>query len=1093
MTRHPRTSLISFLSGCAIVFFAQTVCGQENDRKAQQLADIATNAQNANDPEVAAAKWDELINDYPNYSQMGKVQFNCGKCYMQLGEIEKALTRFEAATKKLSDEAVVAKPEAFLYLGFCQSEIGQQKLATDPEEGKKLITTSTQTFARQLDDFPDFQHNDQVCYFQGAAFEQLGRLKDAAGSYEKLMELEGESQFRFDGLFALANVYEQLGVYDKALKRYREYMETGSEEAAYQEVRFRTAETLMQMANAARETGNDEEYQKTLREARDLYASVSAVNGFELIEDAKFQQAICSHKLGELRAAADQFSEVAAMKGAYAERAGTLAGRDYFDSGVMDKAEQQLSAIAEAKGKYGPEAAHFLAQTYLQTDRPQIAFKLAGDWLQASQSDQPYIAELMHDKADAAYLLDDQRANSPSLYLAVADQFPDHRLADMATYNAAFAFLEIGDLDKAIETADRFVPLFGESEYMPDLLEVAADAELLKGNHAKSDEIFTQITKTYQDNPKNDLWTVRAGLAKYMNGNYDDAIEWLSPAVEKIEDKTLKAEALHWIGSSHLAKEQFADAETTLKESNRLDPKWRLAAETMFALSQAQMKLDKSEAAQQTITAMRVAFPEASQIVDADYRIAETAYESGNFQKAINIYKAILVKEPDSEFAPYCLAGLGWSHLQLKSFDESEKAFTGLLDKFSDTDLAAQALLGRGMSRRQNKNVEGAAEDLLAFVSANPKDPQIVEAKYELGLAQINLSQKEKATNTFEELLKSSGDHRFADRFSYELAWLYVDAERKTDAIEQFAKIVEDFPDSDLAPEANFQVGENLYQAKKFDEAIASFLRCRNSGGTDSLREKAAYRLGWCYYRTENFEKAAQIFDQQANDFKEGQFIAEALVMKGESLYNLERLEEAYEAYSVAKPVMETSAKVAKQNQYLTFLHGAIAANHTNRFREAVEFADSLMDSDAGQDYKLEGWYEKGVAHRGLKEKDAAVEAFENASESDGKIGAKAKCMLGDMLFIDKNFDDAILKYKEVIYAFGGNSKDPEVDPWQAYAIYHAARCSFVRISTAAEADKPKLINDAEKLYENLLENYSDDKLADDARKDLKVLKQLQQ
>lgn len=1102
MARIQRTSLALILLvswGAFIGPIQSTLAQQQDPPQALQLNEVAANAQNDGDFETALDKWNQLISDYPKFSQIGKAEFNCGKCYLELQDYPNAIKHFQSATQQLPKKAVMMLPESFLYLGYSQYEYGMQLLDEDPQgnqdQANQYLTTAAQNFSDQLSTYQDFEHNDQVCYFQGMTYEALERLEDAAVSYERMFEIKQDTTFKLDGLFFLGNVYERLGQYDKAMKNYRDFLEVGADNRSFHEVQFRTASTLTQMATAAKEIDNQAEYQAHLNEAEKLFASVAAIDGFDLQNDAQYQRAVCFHRLGQLERAAENYEVLAIGNSPLADRAAVWAGRNYLSTGNTEKAESLLKRIADAKGKLGTEAAHFLAVLKLQTQQPAQAFQLADQWLSSTDRNAPFIAELMQDKADAAFLVSSLREESPNFYLDLYRAFPDHRLTTSALYNAAFAYLETGNLEKAKKTCEEFESKFKNDSYLPDLLEVHADVHLLQKELPQSQALFEQLVRDYANHEKSNTWKIRVGIVRNMQGMHEETIRWLTPLVPQLPTKTQKAEALHWIGSSQLAQENYSQAEESLIQSMREDPKWRLAAQTMFALSNAQQKLNKSADAQQTLTAMKAAFPNAKQGIEADYRAAESAYKSGDYDTALTLYKSIIDHFPNSEYVPYSRYGIAWAQLQSKNYAAAETAFTSFLELHDDTEMAGQALLGRGMSRRQNDNPQGAISDLQAFVKLDGENLQKVEGRYELGLAQTQVKQTQEAIATFRDLIADAPQHKFADRFHYELAWLYIANEEHDKGHDQFVALSEGFPDSDLAPEAHFKVGEKAYKADQFNDAIDAFLQCRNSGGEDSLREKAAYRLGWCYYKQKEYDKAHEMFSQQVEQFENGRYNADAWVMIAESLYNQNMMKEAFEAYRVAKPAIDAGGKVAKKNNWLTMLHGSVSANKIARHQEALAFADQLIESDAADNLKLEGWFEKGMALKGLRQNPSALEAFAKAAESLGEVGAKSRCMIGDLHFVDQQFDKAVDAYKDVFYGYGGNSKDELIDPWQGYAIYHAARCSFVRIQQAKnDSDQPlvdKLVRDATKLYENLLTNYPNDEFAANAQKELETLKQI--
>ena len=116
---------------------------------------------------------------------------------------------------------------------------------------------------------------------------------------------------------------------------------------------------------------------------------------------------------------------------------------------------------------------------------------------------------------------------------------------------------------------------------------------------------------------------------------------------------------------------------------------------------------------------------------------------------------------------------------------------------------------------------------------------------------------------------------------------------------------------------------------------------------------------------------------------------------------------------------------------------------------------------------------ELGMAYSGMRNPKKALDYFNLAAKNEGKTGARAMCMIGDSLFGNKQFTDAIKEFKKVYYGFNGLEAEPDVRPWQAYAIYEAARCSFVQIKNAPQAQKPALTAAAIKQFEYLLKNSS--------------------
>ena len=139
---------------------------------------------------------------------------------------------------------------------------------------------------------------------------------------------------------------------------------------------------------------------------------------------------------------------------------------------------------------------------------------------------------------------------------------------------------------------------------------------------------------------------------------------------------------------------------------------------------------------------------------------------------------------------------------------------------------------------------------------------------------------------------------------------------------------------------------------------------------------------------------------------------------------------------------------------------------------------------------KQDAWLEIGRARSGLGETELARQAWQRAANHPGKTGAHARCLLGDAFFQAKDFNEAINQYKLAFYGYGGTAAPADVRPWQAYAVYEAARCQLVQADAAdTPALKRQQRQEAARLFEYLLKHYPQDRLADEAKRQLERLK----
>ena len=1085
--------------GC-LAFSGNALAQTDSDRAVDNLAQTAANAQQAKDFETALDAWGELLAKHPQSKHRSNAFLYSGICNAQLQRHADAIKQLEQALETLDPTAVESLAKAHLFLGHSQLEFGKvQSRAGKKEESQQLFTTATQTFERQLKRFPKFSDNDQAAFFQGAAYEQLGRLDKAAESYTKMLAYP-QPAFRFGGLFALANVNEQLGKYDEALTLYRQYLKEGADQPDVNEVRYRTGETLWQLAAAARTRGDQKEFETFTGEAMGILSLATDEPAFGLRDEALFRQGLIASQLGDHEKSAKLFAQVTSIKGSpRASQAALFAGREWLQAGNHQEAESSLKQAIDRNDKFTAEAVHWFAQSLLQTGKATEASTLVEKFL-PSAAGNPFEMDLMMDRAESAWRQTgnpELRAQVPALFLAVADRDPKHVLAPAALYNATFAHLESSEHALAIEMATRFAKEHPTSDFLPDVLEVQADALIGLSRADEAVPILKRLTKDFSKHPKHAAWQVREGLAFYLAGQYDEATKSLQPIASTIVDQKLAAEAFHWLGASLLKQKQTDAAIEALGKSREASPDWRRAADTLSLLSQAQSTMGRSSDAEKTLAELKAKFPDNGAAADAELRLAKQAFQTGEFDRALAIYDRLL-DSPSGEIAPHALYDSAWCLAKL-SKDATDKKLQLAVDRFGkliadypEHALCSLSLLGRAAAWRQIGNSPNAVADLDQFLKNYSQHDRVVDARYERGLALADSKKWLAAIAEWESLLTNDAAAALADRLHYELAWAYRALDDAAKSTVHFQAIAEKHATSPIAGDAFFQLGELAYANKDYDSAAGLYQRCLATKTTDSLREKAAYKLGFAYFRNKKFDDSLAAFQEQTKMFPGGPLSADGLFMVGESLFENKKFGPALEAYRVAKPAIDATDAVKPENKWLALLHGSQSALSEKKFADALDLARQLAeDEQADQGLRLDAWLEVGNAHQQLKKLDLAIAAWTKATDSPDKTGARAYCMLGDALFAQQKFDEAIKLFKRVIFGFGGEQVDTEIDPWQAYAAYEIARCHFVQVNEADDKLKPKLIEESINAFEYLIEKYPNDPVSKQAKDELKKLKSL--
>jgi len=1048
--------------------FAQETKKPESDPKALAIYQDAANFQNNKAFDLAIIEWEKFVKDFPKDPLADKAQEYLGVCQMQQGDFEKAAAAFNALIKNHPKSDLLE--EAYHNLGWSYysqakaGKAGMQQVAAD-------------TFKIVVDTWPKGKKAPEAAFYQGEALYAVGKKDEAVKAYQKLIDGYPESPLRCDGLYALGVTQEELSKYPEAGKVYDLFLKEGDKSPLVTEVRMRKAETVLQA--------------KGFEEAAKTFGEVAAVKDFAAADHALMRQGYCLAQLNKFAEAGDAYAKVSQVnpQSPRLADAAISAGRSYYLANKPDEAFKWLDEVYKKGEANAAEAAHWMCRILLKNKKPAEAVTIATAAVAKAAKDSPYLVNLQFDQADAMFDQGDKKAEALALYAKIATDNPKHELASQALYNAAFAALELKKYDEATKLAAQFIPAYPQDKLLPDVKYVLAECQLQQQKYPEAEATFRDLATNHMQHADIDIWRVRLALTLYLQKKYDQVITNTAALIPHIKAPDSLAEVQFLQGAAQFYSDKFDEAAKSFQASLAANPKWRQADETLLLLSRVERKQDKLAEAKKTVSKIISDFPESTLMDQAYYRLGEYQFAGDEYEPCLASYDVILTKYPSSQFVPYALYGKGWALLKLKKFPEASASFTELLTKHSGHTLESDAHFGRAMSRRQTGEFAGAIEDADAFLKSNPGTDRKAEMLYERGLAEVGMKKFDTAATTFTSLLTDAPKFPGTDKVLYELGWALKSQDKNDEAVTHFAKLSTDFPNSPLAAEALFHVGEGRYEKKEFDAAAKAYAESKAKAGDAELAEKSTYKLGWAYFQLKQFDKSAAEFSEQLSKYAKGGLAADAVFMKAESLFRAEKYKEAW-------PVFQEAAKAMNQQptiETLVLLHGGQTASQLKQWPDSIAMLSQIPTKFPQSPLLAETQYELGYAYQNSAKIDEALKNYEAAATtSRDHIGARARFMMGEIQFEKKSFGDAIKEFQRVMYGFGGDMASDTTKDWQAKAGYEAGRCAQVQIMTAPnDQAKKKLIEDAKKFYNFVVEKHAKHELAKQAQKELDSLAKL--
>ncbi len=246
-------------------------------------------------------------------------------------------------------------------------------------------------------------------------------------------------------------------------------------------------------------------------------------------------------------------------------------------------------------------------------------------------------------------------------------------------------------------------------------------------------------------------------------------------------------------------------------------------------------------------------------------------------------------------------------------------------------------------------------------------------------------------------------------------------AERWGAAARILGDLIVKHPAADHLAEYHFWRAEAFYRLGRLEMARRHYQRAETAGA-DPV--KCAYALGWCAYREQRWEEALTQFEQARAGCRSCGFATDLALRRGNSLFNMGRLEAAAQAFAEALELAEARRETLLVAE-ASFRH-AWALLRSDSFDEAARaFADIRLREGRTRD-AAEALYWEGQAYFRQADYRAAQERLLALLEHPGttdSLRARALLAVGDAYFNQEQPGEALEWYRRILEAPGADRR----------------------------------------------------------------------
>jgi cellulose synthase operon protein C len=1067
---------------CLAVLPFGTAISQEKEttnKKALAYFANAADYQNGGAFELAAEEWEKLVKEFPGEAQTSTAWHHLGICNLQRKQPNYARA-IEAFRESLKDTKLELREESLINFAWALFSQARKRPAGSAEQLRELEEARTR-LNEFLKAYADSAYLDQAIFYLGDIEHLLGNRKKAIGQFKRFLDNDklNKSSLRPDALYALGVAHQDENEPAEANRRYQEFLSKYPKHKLSDEVRIRAAELLL---------ASDK-----LSEAENVLKQITIAPTAPMADLALLRLGYVYSKQGKSQEAAAQYDKLLNQfrDSTHARPAALALGQLKLKESNFEQALAALRIASQGKDAVAADAAHWIGVALMRQSKTAEAIQhLVEATKQFGDS-----TVLRLDYADALYAQTDRRAEARKAYEALANEKPDSQQAPRAAYNASFAALEAGDLMVAQQWAEKFLGQYPKDALRSDVAYIAAESLLRQGMHDPAAQAYAKLIEADGKNESVGQWKLRQGMAYYLGGKYDKAVKSMQSIADSLKEKDQQAEAKFISGSSLLYLDKPELAIKALEESHRISEGWSSADETLLVLGEAYQRVKNVPLAKQAYQRLLQKFPQSRLRSQVEYKLAQLAAAEGEFADAVKQYRAIVASPVAANYHNFAQYGIVWCLMQQDDHKAAYAELQPLLAKNLQDSIGGEVVLAEGICLRKIGQPDKAVAALGRFLERKPKGISLANGLYELGLAHTELKQLEQANSVFERILREVPDYQGSDRVLYEVAWNLIDLEKGDAATAKFSELATKFPQSAYAAESNYMIAQQLYDAKQYQAAIQTYERILNQTQDPELLEKAIYKLGWTYFQLQQYDKAATQFGTQTNRFGKGRLAVDGLFMQAECSFKKDQWEAALVGFEKARTALEANSKdsaASPQVRTLIYLHAGQCLRELRRWNESEQWLVQVIQRYSDSPYLPTALYELGFCKQNQgKTGDAITHYSEVASNYRNEVAARARFMLGEVYFSQKDFAKAIPEFQRVMYGFGGDKAPEDIKNWQAKSAFEAARCSEVLVNNLSGADKKKVVETAIEFYEFVVEKHAKHELAAQAQSRLGELQKL--
>ncbi len=286
-------------------------------------------------------------------------------------------------------------------------------------------------------------------------------------------------------------------------------------------------------------------------------------------------------------------------------------------------------------------------------------------------------------------------------------------------------------------------------------------------------------------------------------------------------------------------------------------------------------------------------YPDFKGVDGVYFYVAEALNQIEMNKPAIQAYKWLINKYPNSEYAPKALLGLLKIYYRQKDYQNTLNYYNTILKKYSENEALDIARYYAGQSLYQTKNWDQA---ILLFQRIEPQSEFYDYSLYTTALCMLKKKRIKQSRDYLLQVINLpivSGDRRkIVDDARLTIGFLYYELGYTKEAVVYFKNISESHPNF---KEALLGLGWSKMKLEVYEEALEPLEKIIKLFPKTGAAEEAYFLLGQCHMKLNRYDDAIKAYEKIIELFPKGIDFAKYMQQINEELARKELMIEELE------------------------------------------------------------------------------------------------------------------------------------------------------------------------------------------------------